>query len=73
MNLAEQLQRDINFNKIISQLQRELVTKDRVLISSNLSDGNVERLREEGFKVDTDGQQYNGGVFVSFKVKSQYG
>ncbi len=73
MNLAEQMKADINFNKIISQLQREFSSgKSQVLIDSNLLENNIQRLRDEGFHVDTDGFQYNGGAYVSFKKKNQW-
>lgn len=72
MNLAEQLKADINFNKIITKLQRELSTSDKVFIDSNLAENNIARLKSEGFDVNSDGQQYNGGVYVSFKTKNQW-
>lgn len=72
MNIAEQLQADINFNEVISILSRELITNDRVLISSYLAKNNVERLVKEGFEVNSDGQWREGGVYVSFKKKNQW-
>lgn len=73
MNLADQLQSELNFNKIVSQLQREFGQgKEQVFIPSHLSNGNVERLKTEGFKVNSDGEQYNGGIYVSFKTKNQW-
>lgn len=73
MNLAEQLQKEINFNSIISKLQRELSQgKEKVFIPSHLANGNIERLKTEGFDVNSDGMQYNGGVYVGFKVKNQW-
>jgi hypothetical protein len=72
MNLAEQMKADINFNKILLKLQIELQSKDSVFIKSSLAENNIQRLREEGFHVDDTGEWRNGGVYVSFRVKSQY-
>lgn len=72
MNLAEQLKADINFGKIVTKLQRELVNSDRVFIDDSLAENNIARLKSEGFDVNTDGRQYNGGVYVSFKNKNQW-
>lgn len=73
MNIADQMKADICFNQILSQLQREFSSgKKTVLINSNLLENNIERLRGEGFQVNTDGFQYNGGAYVSFKTKTQY-
>ena len=73
MNLADQMKADINFNKIVSQLQREFSSgKTRVLIDSNLLENNIQRLRDEGFEVNTDGYQHNGGAYISFKTKTQW-
>lgn len=72
MNLAEQLKADINFGKIVAKLQRELVNSDRVFIDDSLAENNITRLKSEGFDVNTDGRQYNGGVYVSFKNKNQW-
>lgn len=72
MNLAEQLKADINFGKIVTKLQRELVNNDRVFIDDSLAENNIARLKSEGFDVNTDGRQYNGGVYVSFKNKNQW-
>lgn len=73
MNLAEQLQSELNFNKIVSQLQREFSQgKTSVFIPSNLATNNVQRLRDEGFQVNNEGEWRNGGVYVSFKPKNQW-
>lgn len=73
MNLADQMKADINFNKIVSQLQREFSSgKTSVLINSNLLENNIQRLRDEGFEVNTDGYQYNSGAYISFKTKTQW-
>lgn len=73
MNIAEQMQADIRFNQILSQLQRDFsIGKQRVLIDSNLLENNIQRLRDAGFDVNTDGMQYNGGAYVSFKQKNQW-
>jgi biotin operon repressor len=73
MNLANQMKADINFNKIVSQLQREFSSgKSQVFIDSNLLENNIQRLRDEGFQVNTDGYQYNGGAYISFKIKNQW-
>lgn len=73
MNLAEQMKSDINFNEIISKLRSEFGQgSDRVFIPSNLSDGNIDRLKKEGFDVNSDGQWREGGVYVSFKTKNQW-
>jgi len=72
MNIAEQLQAELNFNKIINKLSRELSNKSSVFIDSDLAQNNIEKLRNEGFNVETEGAWRNGGVYVSFKIKSQY-
>lgn len=73
MNIAEQLQSELNFNKIVSQLQREMGQgKTQVFIPSNLATNNIERLRAEGFQVNNEGEWRNGGIYVSFKTKNQW-
>jgi hypothetical protein len=71
MNLAEQMQADINYQKIINNLRSGLTSSNKILIESNLFEGNGKRLEEDGFKINYDGQQYNGGVYVGFKTKHQ--
>ena len=73
MNLAEQMQADINFDKILSKLKLEFSSgKKEVFIDNGLLYGNLQRLRDGGFNVDTDGLQFNGGAYVSFKQKNQW-
>ena len=72
MTIAEQLQTELNFNKIINQLSRELANNSPVFIESHLVENNIQKLRSEGFNVETEGAWRNGGVYVSFKTKSQY-
>lgn len=72
MNLADQLQADINFNKIVSKLRQDLTTKDTSFISSYLAKGNIQRLKDEGFSVNNEGEWRNGGIYVSFKPKNQW-
>ena len=73
MNLAEQMKSDINFKEIISILRSEFEKGlDRVFIPSNLSNGNIDRLKKEGFEVNCDGQWRENGVYVSFKSKNQW-
>lgn len=72
MNLADQLKHNIEFNNAIQKLQREIIHgNESVLIQAS---GNVlKRLEDEGFKVNYDGYQFNGGAYVSLKPESQYG
>ena len=57
MNLAEQMKSDINFKEVISILRSEFEKGlDRVFIPSNLSNGNIDRLKKEGFEVNFHGQ-----------------
>lgn len=73
MNLAEQLQSELNFNKIVSQLQKGFGQGETsVFIPSNLAKNNVQRLIDEGFQVNSEGEWRNGGVYVSFKPKNQW-
>jgi DNA-directed RNA polymerase beta' subunit len=72
MNLADQLKANIEFNNAVQKLQREIVKgNESVLI--NASESVLNRLREEGFHVNTDGFQFNGGAYVSLKPTSQWG
>ncbi len=71
-NLAEQLQNDIKYDKIISRLSRELRNSSSVFITNLELGSNLTRLKEDGFKVNSDGQWREGGVFVSFKQKNQW-
>lgn len=73
MKLADKLKQDLNFNEIVNKLHSELKLDNSVFIPSHLAEGNIQRLRNEGFKVNDDGYQRNGGVYVSFKgQKSQW-
>jgi hypothetical protein len=68
MNLADQLQADINYQKIIQQVSTDLSRNTQSFISDSLlRNGHIQRLKNDGFNVNSDGQQYNGGVYVSFK------
>ncbi len=72
MNIAEQLQSELNFNKIVSQLQREFGQgKTTVFISSNLATNNTQRLRDEGFQVNNDGEWRNNLCKSSLVMKTK--
>lgn len=72
MKLADQLRSNIEFKNIIQKLEREIVVGNETVFVQ--CDGTVlQRLRDEGFNVNTDGIQYNGGAYVSLKQPTQWG
>lgn len=69
MNIAEQMQAQIAFNKALPQIQMQLSTKDTASIP--YQDGLIPLLIEAGFDVRTS--QYDSGtIFVSFKNKGGF-
>ena len=73
MNLADQLKENIELQKALQKLQREIVVgHERVLIQTDAM-GVYKKLKEEGFDVNMDGFQFNQGAYVGLKQKTQWG
>lgn len=66
MNIAEQMQAQIAFNKALPNIQMQLTTKD--VASIPYTDGLTELLNNAGF--DANYNQREGEIFVKFKTKS---
>ena len=66
MNIAEQMQAQIAFNKALPNIQMQLTTKD--VASIPYTEGLLELLNNAGF--DANYNQREGEIFVQFKTKS---
>lgn len=71
MKLADQLKQKIELKRVLKQLEDEIV-EGHETVFVQASEKILDKLRDEGFEVNTDGIQYNGGGYVSLKQSTQW-